>query len=147
MEHDLKCLPEYFQAVRDGRKPFELRKDDRGFAVGDTLLLREYEPMTPGYTGEVERVRVTYCLRGGEWLAPGYVCLGVARSETPRGQWDESRCRVCGWPIRATIEEGCTIESCSQRPLPKSRADAGYAPRVSSNDSESAPAQKEETQV
>lgn len=79
MEHELRCWPEYFQSVRDGSKPFELRRDDRGYAVGHTLLLREYDPMTPGYTGEALRVRVTYCLRGGEWLAPGYVCMGIAR--------------------------------------------------------------------
>ena len=33
--HDLKILPEYFEAVTSGMKTFELRKDDRGFATGD----------------------------------------------------------------------------------------------------------------
>lgn len=37
--------------------------------------------------------------------------------------WDESRCRICGWPLKPTIEEGCTQESCSQRPAPINRAD------------------------
>lgn len=42
MLHHLKTLPEYFQAVIDGRKPFEVRKDDRGFKPGDKVILEEY---------------------------------------------------------------------------------------------------------
>jgi hypothetical protein len=44
MRHELKCWPEYFHAIRSGRKKFELRKDDRGFAIGDLLVLREFIP-------------------------------------------------------------------------------------------------------
>ncbi|OPX96073.1 MAG: hypothetical protein A4E60_03517 [Syntrophorhabdus sp. PtaB.Bin047] len=39
------------------------------------------------------------------------------------GNFDETRCRVCGWPLKQTIEEGCTAESCSMRPAPQRRAD------------------------
>lgn len=42
--HELKTWPEPFAAMVDGRKAFEIRRDDRNFAVGDALLLREYEP-------------------------------------------------------------------------------------------------------
>jgi len=62
--HELKCWPEGFQAVVDGRKPFEVRKDDRGFEVGDTLHLREYDPDVGTYTGRETDVRVTYIYRG-----------------------------------------------------------------------------------
>lgn len=41
MEHDLKILSPYFIAVEDGSKPFEVRRNDRNYQVGDTLLLRE----------------------------------------------------------------------------------------------------------
>ncbi len=74
MEHDIKALPEYFQAVKRGAKPFELRRDDRNYSVGDCLKLREWDGE---YTGEIWRVRVTYTLRGGEWLTPGYVAMGI----------------------------------------------------------------------
>lgn len=41
MTHDLKILPRYFDAVEDGSKPFEVRRNDRDYQVGDILLLRE----------------------------------------------------------------------------------------------------------
>lgn len=44
MEHDLKCWPKYYEYVASGDKTFEVRRNDRDFRVGDTLLLREYEP-------------------------------------------------------------------------------------------------------
>ena len=40
--HELKILPEYFKAVEDGTKTFELRKNDRGFKLGDLLQLNWY---------------------------------------------------------------------------------------------------------
>lgn len=42
--HDLKVHPQYFAALANGSKPFEARKDDRGYAVGDTLRLHEWDP-------------------------------------------------------------------------------------------------------
>lgn len=37
--HVLKVEREYFEALRDGMKTFEIRKNDRGFKVGDILAL------------------------------------------------------------------------------------------------------------
>lgn len=31
---------------------------------------------------------------------------------------DNSRCAVCGWPLKETIDEGCVVGNCSMRPLP-----------------------------
>ncbi len=58
--HSLKCLPEFFQAIVDKDKTFELREDDRGFEVGDVLVLNEWEHE---YTGRVVQARVKYILR------------------------------------------------------------------------------------
>ena len=50
MHHELKILPEYFDAVMDGRKTFEIRLDDRGYKEGDTVTLSEHDP-AHGFTG------------------------------------------------------------------------------------------------
>lgn len=42
--HKLKTHPEHFQKVWDGIKTFEIRRDDRGFEIGDTVILDEYDP-------------------------------------------------------------------------------------------------------
>lgn len=72
-EHDLKTWPEPFAAVVQGFKGFEVRKDDRGFAVGDMLKLREWDPSPApwgprGHTGKWIRCTVTYIARG--WGLP-----------------------------------------------------------------------------
>lgn len=100
--HELKTWPIYFAAVRDGSKTFEVRKNDRDFAVGDVLRLREWSPALVGglyaddpnpsctsgryvvfhprgYTGLTHEMRVTYVLHGGEFgIEAGFCVLGLA---------------------------------------------------------------------
>lgn len=78
-EHDLKTINPYFQAVWDGVKTFEIRKNDRNFKVGDLLKLREYLPDCSGYTGRVIYAEINYILKQNtfEGLAPGYCALGL----------------------------------------------------------------------
>lgn len=84
--HDLKCWPGPFEATRDGTKTFEWRKDDRGFEVGDELLLREWNPSERiGWAGEyvADRtgrwclVKVTYILRGRFDVPAGYCVMAI----------------------------------------------------------------------
>lgn len=76
-EHELKVWPEFYEHVASGVKPFEARKDDRGFRAGDTLRLREWSK-AGGYTGREFKREVTYVLSGEPWgLLPGYVVLGL----------------------------------------------------------------------
>jgi len=97
MEHKLKILPQYFKAVVDGTKPFEIRKNDRGFKIGDTLLLKEYKEggaiygekennseveFDQGYTGQEIIKEVTYILEGSQYgLEEGYCILGLKDTE------------------------------------------------------------------
>lgn len=95
MEHHLKTLPEYFEDVAAGRKPFEVRRDDRPFAVGDTLLLEEWDGTT--YTGRTARVAVTYVLRG-EYCRGGYCIMGIKPlpSRPHKESLADRLCGACG---------------------------------------------------
>ena len=73
MTHELKTWPEYFQAVRNRSKTFEVRKNDRNFHPGDTVILQEYDPITKQYTGEHETRDVGYVLVDYPALPPDYV--------------------------------------------------------------------------
>jgi len=82
MEHDLKVWPKFYAALADGTKTFEARVDDRGFAVGDTLLLREWDAGRGRYTGPSMRRRVSYLLRGPQFgVESGYVVMALAATE------------------------------------------------------------------
>lgn len=43
MNHELKIDPQYYKRVANGSKTFEVRNNDRGFQMGDTVLLLEYD--------------------------------------------------------------------------------------------------------
>jgi len=60
MKHYLKTWPKYFVDVKEGRKKFEIREDDRGFQMGDILILQEYDPKIKKYTGEEVSMKVIY---------------------------------------------------------------------------------------
>ncbi|EGO8504489.1 DUF3850 domain-containing protein [Enterococcus faecalis] len=71
--HELKILPEYFEAVVSGDKCFEIRKNDRGYKVGDILRLNEYEDGK--YTGNFHVAEITYITDYAQ--QDGYVVLGI----------------------------------------------------------------------
>jgi ASC-1-like (ASCH) protein len=60
MTHDLKCFSEYYSAIKNRVKKFELRFNDRNYKVGDTLILREFDPIDERFTGEQLSVVVLY---------------------------------------------------------------------------------------
>jgi hypothetical protein len=84
--HVLKTWPEPFEAVIEGRKRFDFRFNDRGYAVGDLLVLGCWDP-TPtsstlprGYTGKWTMAEVTYVAEGLFGIPPNHVVLSI----TPR---------------------------------------------------------------
>lgn len=78
--HRLKTWPKFFGAVVSGAKTFEVRREDREYAVGDSLILEEWDPETAQHTGARTLVHITYILPGGQHgIEPGYVVLGLGR--------------------------------------------------------------------
>lgn len=71
-----KILPEYFEAVLEEWKRFELRKDEDDIQVGDSLILQEWDG--EHYTGREVVNRVKYVLRDVPQygLKEGYCVIG-----------------------------------------------------------------------
>ena len=93
-EHVLKTLPEYWDAVERGEKTFEVRRDDRGFQRGDTVVLRRLTRTKLGVDvdttsrGQYRDLRFTigWILTGGQFgIEPGYVVLAL-HQEAEHGQ-------------------------------------------------------------
>ena len=76
MIHELKTRQEYFEDILKGQKTFEIRKDDRPFAVGDFLALNELDG-TGAYTGRCCVVRIAYIMREKEFVKDGFAVMGV----------------------------------------------------------------------
>lgn len=101
--HVLKTWPDQYRKVVDGTKTFEWRLDDRGYAVGDTLLLMEFEPcrrcqgkgkephaFQPGsccqppygkYSGREVRRTVTYITADVFGMPKGFVIMATVPCE------------------------------------------------------------------
>ena len=84
-DHELKCWPESFAAIRAALKLAELRWNDRDFKADDTVTLREFIPSEADgpwahpagrYTGEFERRRIRHVANVSRWAA-GYVLLSL----------------------------------------------------------------------
>ncbi len=88
--HEIKSWPESFQPTRQRVKLAEFRRDDRGYEVGDLLVIREYDPNVKMrytepvdadcYTGEVEFARITHKTEGGSdghGIPEGYCVLSI----------------------------------------------------------------------
>lgn len=76
MDHELKIYPKYFQEIVDGNKNFEIRKNDRGFRVGDTVTLKEWDNIQ--YSGREIRAKIKYILDDKFiGLTDGYVAFAI----------------------------------------------------------------------
>jgi hypothetical protein len=78
MIHELKTWNEYFEEVFMGHKTFEVRKADRPFEKGDTLILKEWNPKIEQYTGREMARGVSYVLEGGQFgVEKGFVVMAI----------------------------------------------------------------------
>lgn len=90
-EHTLKTWSDYWDAVDRGEKPFEVRRDDRGFQKGDVLILRRMvRNTTYGWIEDRSysdnrpkdiRRKITFILTGGQFgVEPGHVVMGLRKA-------------------------------------------------------------------
>lgn len=86
--HRVKSWSHFFQDIKSGKKLHDLRHDDRGYEVGDFLILEEYDPFLGVYAGEEITVEITYitsrktpCAFSLAVLQEDYVILSIVRVE------------------------------------------------------------------
>lgn len=88
--HILKTDPLPFQAVLDGVKTHEIRKNDRNFQVGDKLILREttisgadmvkFKTPFAQYTGRAFHCVITH-IQTGYGLMPDWCILSIKQQD------------------------------------------------------------------
>lgn len=84
--HELKTYPHYFQQSIDGNKTFEIRLNDRGFQVGDIVVLKEWDNIK--FSGREKRGVIKYILDDKFiGLAKGYVAFSVEWLEDGIPHW------------------------------------------------------------
>jgi hypothetical protein len=103
--HSIKAWPPYFAEVAEGRKPFEVRKNDRGYQRGDLLIINEWHPedfdrenaachacrnfyWEGHYTGRKAVRWVTFVYTGDPrftGIEPGHVVLALAEDDYTKG--------------------------------------------------------------
>lgn len=77
--HELKIEKRFFDDILSGLKRFELRRNDRNFCVGDTVILKEV--LKGEFTGRLLKVHIVYLLKYADFfvpigLEPGYCIWG-----------------------------------------------------------------------
>lgn len=77
--HDIRLGATFFDDVLECRKNFELRKNDRGYKVGDILRMMEFKEGKN--TGRIVERKVIYMLEDYTGLEDGFCIMGTAPVE------------------------------------------------------------------
>lgn len=73
--HQIRIATTYFEDAASGKKPFELRKNDRHYKEGDILEMMEFKDGRN--TGRMIKALVTYLLEEYTGLEEGYCIMGI----------------------------------------------------------------------
>lgn len=108
--HKLKLVNPFFEDVWSGVKDFEVRKNDRGFKVGDRIQLIEYgacQSIEPRYVLK----DIKYVLEGGAYgVEEGYVVLGLKDIYGyTKPNLEGTSCYKCGCQIFSPFNTGVVI--------------------------------------
>jgi ASC-1-like (ASCH) protein len=77
MIHVLKTNHKYFVDVQSGIKTVEIRVNDRGYKVGDHLVLLEYLQEKKCFTEQFCLREVTHMLDEQPFVPEGYVAMSI----------------------------------------------------------------------
>lgn len=76
MTHELKILPKYYSEIMQGKKSFEIRKNDRDFKEQDVVILKEFAD--GDYTGKYIKAIIDYIYNGENYgLEKGYCIFSM----------------------------------------------------------------------
>lgn len=84
--HTLKSWSMFYSDIMTGDRTSDIRcTDDRRFAVGDLMILKEFDPVKQVYTGRQCQVKITYvqqnksnpCAISHHALADDYAVLSI----------------------------------------------------------------------
>jgi Domain of unknown function (DUF3850) len=114
--HEIKIWSDWYTDIASGRKSFEYRRDDRGYAVGDILHMIEFRPAPAEYTGRWIDAEVTYMMRSSHTadrigFPEGYCIMGIKVIRTGHmaqllAAMEEIRTRSAGADVEG-LEHGC----------------------------------------
>lgn len=132
MDHMLKTWPEFFRAVKSGAKCFEVRRHDRDYRVGDTLILQEYDPNNDHLSGDSITLEVVYLLPGGQLgVEAGYCVMGLSPCHAATADPVSDRARLDCDQERLWEEQGLGAdEAFAQAVDPETEADIDEAART-----------------
>lgn len=108
--HELKSWPQFFNPIITGDRRHELRRNDRDYRVGDSLVLREFDPSRGAYTGRSCTAVVTSitsrdepCAVSVEGLSQDFCILTIRLACTPlispaeyKQRWDDAEAHLDG---------------------------------------------------
>ena len=78
--HILKLEECFWQAILQGKKKSEVRKDDQDFQTGDTIVFAINSPLNNAGPEPIMeyQFKITHVLRGGQYgIESGYVVLSI----------------------------------------------------------------------
>lgn len=91
----LKTVQPYFDDL--GVKQFEVRKNDRDFAVGKWLQLAEYDAATDTYSGRYFLACISYILDSPDYCKEGYVVLQLTEMRLVNPESNQPFIEVLKW--------------------------------------------------
>ena len=75
--HELKTVQPHFNNILLGWKTFEIRKNDRDFKNGDTVILKEYDAQNNFFSGRKVTAEIENVITDFPGLEPGYCIFSL----------------------------------------------------------------------